>query len=204
LFRPENLLAVPAHPNENADQEHEHQIKRNFLFGVHPHIPEQRSRIATATLRSFAQTKRQIFATVIRAAPGHGDRTKLNYNLREVVWAEKPLESRCAGAIVSRRTGVRLCGKRWTKVKIAALLHCWLRHPPDAVRENGTDGGQGKAVGCVSADGFAVCGFRKARVRNAITVRYEERRRGRRAEDGSGLCAPFRRAIKRHKTWKRF
>lgn len=65
----EILVSVPAHPNENADQEHEHQIKRDFLFGVHPHVPEQRKRIATATTPRSAQTKRQISVTVIAPPP---------------------------------------------------------------------------------------------------------------------------------------
>jgi hypothetical protein len=43
-----------------------------------------------------------------------------------------------------------------TNVKIAALLHDQFRHPPDAVGENSTDGGQGKAAGSTPADGFAV------------------------------------------------
>jgi len=43
-----------------------------------------------------------------------------------------------------------------TKVKVAALLHYQFRHPPDAARENSTDEGLGKAVGCIPADGFAV------------------------------------------------
>ena len=46
-------IAVPAHPNKNADQEHQHQIKRDFLFGVHPYVPEKRSRIATATIKGL-------------------------------------------------------------------------------------------------------------------------------------------------------
>ena len=31
---PKISFAVPMHPNENADQEYEYQIKRDFLFGV--------------------------------------------------------------------------------------------------------------------------------------------------------------------------
>jgi hypothetical protein len=46
----ENLFAVPAHPDKNADQKHQHEIKCDFLFGVHPYVPENRSRIATVTM----------------------------------------------------------------------------------------------------------------------------------------------------------
>jgi hypothetical protein len=49
-----------------------------------------------------------------------------------------------------------LAARVGTKVKSAALLHYRFRHPPDAVRESSTDGGQGKDVGCIPADGFAV------------------------------------------------
>jgi hypothetical protein len=62
-------IAVPAHPNENADEEHQHQIKRDFLFGVHPYVPEKRSRIATATMPRTAEPRRQIFVAVIAPPP---------------------------------------------------------------------------------------------------------------------------------------
>jgi len=59
---PKISFAVPTHPNENADQEYEYQIKRDFLFGVHPCDP-------TTTMPSFTQTKRQLPVRVIAPPP---------------------------------------------------------------------------------------------------------------------------------------
>jgi hypothetical protein len=93
-----NLFAVPAHPNKNADQQHQHQIKCDFLFGVHPYVPENRSRIATVTMPRSAQTRRLLNGH--RAAPGRVN--ERNYSLGEVARSEKLFESLAAGAIVCR------------------------------------------------------------------------------------------------------
>jgi hypothetical protein len=98
----ENLFAVPAHPNKNADQQHQHQIKCDFLFGVHPYVPENRSRIATVTTPRSAQTRRQKSPSRPSRRPRSRCPNERNYSLGEVARSEKPLESLDAGAIVCR------------------------------------------------------------------------------------------------------